>query len=187
MNESRAVKLESNPPQEPSRSSHQPISASRVAGVCFLLLSLSACVSIDPEYSQKLASARSDTKGNEIVGVWVSKINPGLNPFYTISTGKFTLLFRPDGTGRIRIALDDRAPFENSLAWTYLGSGQWEAHNTANDIDSFEMKYNGHDLLMHLHSKTVWWGPNPSSGTDEYMVLIPAGDSGALQEYLKLR
>jgi hypothetical protein len=73
----------------------------------------------DPEYARLLAVARTDCKGNEIVGVWAR------------SSGMVTIvvLLRPDGTGLSRsICNTNRDPFFNRtvpLLWRYQGAGVW--------------------------------------------------------------
>src|SRR6187455_622513 len=72
---------------------------------------------IDPEYTRLLGEARTDCRGDEIVGIWVTKTSARA----FLAPMRHTMLFRPDGTGRIRAQGVDFA----NTTWSYNGRGVW--------------------------------------------------------------
>ncbi|MCE9518216.1 MAG: hypothetical protein K8R87_01400, partial [Verrucomicrobia bacterium] len=68
---------------------------------CAVLFCLSACsTSVDFEYSQKLATAKKDCTGREVVGIWVTKLKGGLG-------GGFSSLKDGLGIDAVAKAMDD--------------------------------------------------------------------------------
>lgn len=127
----------------------------------------------DPEYSQKLATARTDWTGKEIVGVWVSQLRNALG-----EKSKIALLIRPDGTG-IRKVLAYGFP-ENPLDWTYAGSGVWrgEVHTSGHEAN--------HRLIFHYNSSELLC--KDSYGPFTYFREFVRGDNeAAVGEHLKRR
>jgi hypothetical protein len=91
---------------------------------------LSACTFAEPGYNQLIGMARTDCRGNEIVGVWVDRQENPLGDL-TDLTFSNTVLFRSDGTGKFRygVAQTRGLPGPQSslydLSYRYVGSGVW--------------------------------------------------------------
>lgn len=80
------------------------------------------------------SKARTDCRGDEIIGVWAMK-NGELRylPFETK-----TLLIKSDGTGRIRTSPSaGLLPIEELLTWKYGGHGAWTAEITGKAVGKF--------------------------------------------------
>jgi hypothetical protein len=158
-----------------------------LAFVAFAALMPSCALNFqDREYAAKLAKARTDCRGDEIVGVWVSK-------FRSVGTNRVTVLFRPDGTGRLRGVndfMDAKGGSESELTWRYAGSGVWNLtrkavrqHWVTSTFSNFRstIRYTGADLLKEETFKT------PIGVTTEREVFVSAGDEAAVEEHLKRR
>lgn len=74
----------------------------------------------DPEYDRQIAFVSDQCKGDEIVGVWVTKS--------TLTRGGYSmkevLLFRPDGSAQARVMGADPGP----ISWRYEGAGVWSMY-----------------------------------------------------------
>ena len=136
----------------------------------FMLLCVSGCATIDTEYAQKLAAARTDCLGNEVVGIWVSKV----------AYRRHTLLIRPDGTGVMRVILE-RASWgtqEWLLNVNYAGAGLWRGTANANGHKAkggagFTIHHTGNELLFHF-------------GIFK-MVFVRSNDDAAVENHLRQR
>jgi hypothetical protein len=156
-----------------------------LAALAGLLLSLAVagCVSptpTDPEYRTKLAMARTDCTGREIVGIWVSK-------FHHIISMRRTLLFRPDGTGRER-GKGAGTIMEADLRWRYEGGGVWSGSGTLLNSPvpgyynpTFTIRYTGSELVRELSYNT------PVGTTTERGVFVRASDEAAVDDHLRKR
>ena len=99
---------------------------SRIAGGLALLVSLALLASCaDSGYERVLASARTDCKGDEIVGVW-SNVPPARR---TVGVKASVFLFRPDGTGLCRTIYKnaDTGNTTTPILWHYEGAGVWKS------------------------------------------------------------
>jgi hypothetical protein len=140
----------------------------------------------DREYAAKLAKARTDCRGDEIVGVWVSK-------FRSVGTNRVTVLFRPDGTGRERTVndfMDAKGGSESALTWRYAGGGVWnqtrkaiKQHWVTSTYTNFRIsiRYTGSELLKEEIFNT------PIGVTTAHEVFVRADDEAAVEEHLKKR
>ena len=148
-----------------------------------VLLCVSGCTT-DPEYSQKLAAARTDCTGKEIVGIWVSKSSVGMGvACYT------TVLFRPDGTGRLRSKVTGQIPGKavpldvRSLTWRYVGNGSWQSQvealpNAWGYI--MDIRYTGENLVVEEKELT-------GSTAFQKMLFVRADSQTSVDDYLQKR
>jgi hypothetical protein len=136
-----------------------------------LLFGLSNCALTitDTEYFQRLLQARTDCSGQDIVGVWVSKMVRGR------SNWKSTLLIRPDGTGVLRCAGRD-----SNLTWSYEDTGIWH-HRQSQPRRAGPLRYDGQCLLME--SRVL----EGNAGGDIYFVFVRAEDEAAVEAHLRAR
>ncbi|MCE9518219.1 MAG: hypothetical protein K8R87_01415 [Verrucomicrobia bacterium] len=128
------------------------------------LLFASGCA--DVEYSSKLATLRTNCKGTEIVGVWVSKLKNGP---YGMQT-KFAMLVRPNGTGIMRYA-----GMESTMEWNYVGSGTWRGSCSWGGWEQREMTihFDGQELLLAAQGMRL--------------VFVRADDQAAVEDHLMRR
>ena len=114
--------------------------------ILFFLNSLVSCGGsvrgrdIDPAYASKLKNVRTDGRGNEIVGVWVSETHckvDGPGPAVPVAQSRLILLLKPDGTGILRtshLTLTDIKSIydmsESKLKWQYSQNGVWTVRYT---------------------------------------------------------
>ena len=172
----------------------------RLATLCRLtviglaLSNMAACSSMyhpaDSEYSLRTAVARTDCTGNEIVGVWVSKLTT--NPLIDL---RQTIMFKPDGSGRARIKtspLNFGQVLEWDLRWRYVGGGKWEA--TAKRFGasqstpprrmepSFSVQWTGNELLAEMRMRSPLGNTNTSQS-----IYVPADNASAVEAHLKSR
>jgi len=109
------------------------------------------------------------------MGVWVSK--GSLNT-------RWTLLFRPDGTGRIRAKNSDVLN-EGAISWSYAGQGLWQASKDTRSglgggfLARFEMNIRRASGEMLLE-----WRTPEASGRQ---VCVRAGDESAVDAHLNAR
>jgi hypothetical protein len=142
----------------------------------------------DREYAAKMAAARSDFRGDEIVGVWVSKVT-------NIGSAKFTVLFRPGGTGRERsvhtIVDGSGGGSEWTFLWRYAGNGEWQGSHyrlakgswmagTASNMKT-TFRHTDRELLCQ---KTF---DSPMGVQKHSSIYIRADDEAAVEEHLKKR
>jgi hypothetical protein len=140
---------------------------------CVMLFCVSGCATTDLEYSQKIATARTDCTGKEIIGVWVSQLNKSSRLLI-----KAVLLVRPDGTGILRINRE-----EWPMSWTYAGSGLWQGSATtplSHTTVALVFRYNGPDLLLQYHAVA----PFPELNC---LVFVQADDAATVEEHLSKR
>ena len=152
----------------------------RMAFICLLLVCVSGCAT-DKEYAQKLATARTDCKGNEISGIWVSKFKDM----------RITLLLRPDGTGREITKSSAGNHFECEIKWRYSGGGAWAGTDDGLGVrdaissplpSSFTLRFTGNELLLKEQTGNFFGGWHMWS-----MVFVPADNEAAVEEHLKKR
>jgi hypothetical protein len=110
-----------------SHPQRDPLAWLRLLLPCLMASFLAGCTAtiwdqVDPEYNRLLGETQTDCHGGEVTGVWVARTpgRIGLPPM------RFTLLFRPDGTGRVRRDGKDLGDF----AWSYSGDGIWKGTPT---------------------------------------------------------
>jgi hypothetical protein len=141
----------------------------------------------DPEYATKLATVRTDCRGDEIVGVWISKVQ-------NIGSAKVTSLFRPDGTGRERNVhniVDGPAGSEWTFRWRYAGNGEWHGSDyklasgtwmagTATNMKTI-FRHTGRELLSE---KTF---DSPMGRQNHRTICVRANDEAAADEHLRKR
>ena len=143
-----------------------------VALAVAVMFCVSGCTITDPEYSQKLAAARTDCTGKEIVGIWISKLSA------LGDTSRTTVLFRPDGTGRMRWKFQPRnsETYDQPLTWRYVGNGSWQSQvEKVPDMNGFDMdiRYTGDNLMVEqkcptLVQQKVFVRANDQTVADEY-------------------
>lgn len=153
---------------------------------CFgvLLACSSQCTFSDPDFQRRLAVAQIQSGGDEIVGVWVSR---------QMETGgievRYTLLFRSDGTGRIRSYQGGAwgGPYvrENPVSWKHEGGGIWTGEIRVAAMrdfpaSSFTVKIAGGELLFE-YSFTNGLG----SVTTIQQVYVSADNKAAVQKELE--
>jgi len=144
---------------------------------------------IDMEYSQKLAAARTDCSGREIIGVWVAQLKDGFGGWAV--SKKMVLLIRPSGTGIWRL---------NNLnwpvTWTYAGSGVWQGEASLHGLTrSLTMRYNGTELLLRqwdvaFDSNVNKFGITAAESSLTIklnIVFVAAEDETAIDEHLRVR
>jgi hypothetical protein len=159
--------------------------------VCGMLVACASSCALnfaDREYATKASSARTDFRGDEIVGVWVSKVS-------NIGSAKFTVLFRPNGTGRERsvhsIVDGSGGGSEWTFQWRYAGNGEWQGSSyqlatgswmagTARNMRT-TFRHTGRELLC---LKTF---VSPMGVQKHSSVYIRADDEAAVEEHLKKR
>jgi hypothetical protein len=153
-------------------------------------LGLSSCITnSDRDYPAELSRARSDCRGDEIVGVWVAAPRGGLGESW-----RSTLLLRPDGTGKLRHYQPNFDPkgTEMRLRWTYAGQGVWQLtgemiEQTSNVIMPFvrgnpiAVRWTGSRLLS-----ATTWSVFLITTTDK-VVWVRANDDVAVTEFLRNR
>jgi hypothetical protein len=177
------------------KTDHQSRRRARRVFWCALLYSLPAGLTPsctlnfqDREYAAKMATARSDVRGDEIVGIWVSKIS-------NIGSARFTVVFKPDGTGRERsahtIVDGSSGASEWTFQWRHAGQGEWQGSHyqrasgswmagTAKNMKT-TFRHTGRELLC---LKTF---DSPMGVQRHSSVYVRADDEAAVEEHLKRR
>lgn len=115
---------------------------------------LAAC-SMNPEYAQKIGVARTDCKGDEIVGVWQASEEVEGAAAAGPTAYKKTMLIRPDGTGLYRsLGPMYDEPSKYQVNWSYSGNGIWRAvlkdvgDDMIKSIDqNVTIRYTGNEIL----------------------------------------
>ena len=88
--------------------------------LALILVLQPGCTVMDPEYTALKARALTQCRGDEVVGVWISKITAVGFP------QRRTLLLRPDGTGRLRVMTENVMIEEFEVSWRHSGGGVWD-------------------------------------------------------------
>ncbi|MFO1484471.1 MAG: hypothetical protein U1F71_14015 [Verrucomicrobiaceae bacterium] len=132
-------------------------------GLMLALLFQSAGCITDPEYAQRLAHARTDCKGHEIVGIWHSAIPAGRGRSYRTS-----LLIRSDGTGVFRNLVGTV-----DFTWRYNGSGEWSGVAKQPIPSKMFFHFDGsHVLLAGGGASYVFINTHDTAGMEEHMNRI---------------
>jgi hypothetical protein len=86
------------------------------------LVTLSSCVSTDPNFNSLAATAETHPHKNAIVGMWCEKENP-----LGYATTSVSLLFKTDGTFVQRAAVQTLVTdvYTENQIWKYEGNGVW--------------------------------------------------------------
>lgn len=149
---------------------------------------LTACHTVieHPEYRTKLSAARTDWRGDEIVGIWVSR-----GRFPIEGTVLLTTQFRVDGTGYTRAENKTWGRFgttEWTQRWWYVGHGLWKgtqqlatpnlAARTTSNFD-ISWRYTGRELLYENDFLT------PMGRRTIRGIAVKAGDERAVEEHLR--
>jgi hypothetical protein len=162
----------------------------RMHACAWLALTLPSCALNfeDREYATKMASARADFGGDEVVGVWVSKVS-------NLGSARFTAVFKPDGTGRERsvhtIVDGSGGGSEWTFQWRYAGNGEWQGSHyrlakgswmagTASNMKT-TFRHTGRELLC------LKVFASPMGVQKHSSIYIRADDEAAVEEYLKKR
>lgn len=147
----------------------------------------------DVEYDKKLALARTDCRGDEIVGIWLTKCHW----FGDARAWRNTTLFRPDGTGvgRAFNTTKDPTGTECRLQWSYSGNGVWHVTSLIEKSDTWwatmqsdsqgVMRYTGSELLRDERWSVVTGVVN--SQLRQRSVSVRADDEAAVDAYLSKR
>jgi hypothetical protein len=139
-----------------------------------------------PQYQSKLTAARTNLRGDEIIGIWVSR-----GTFPLEGTYLFTTQFRPDGTGHTRarnVTYGQVASTEWNQRWWYVGNGVWKGtqelampHLAAGLTHNFDItwRYTGKEMLYENAYRT------PLGRRTVRGVAVRANDRSAVEEHLK--
>lgn len=133
---------------------------------------LAGCTAIDPEYRAREVAALVQCRGDEIVGVWVSKLtNVGFPQ-------RRTLLLRPDGTGRLRVLTEGVMEQEYEVLWKHSGGGVWDGTLLQHGHTAYiiQMHTTGRELLYHVRNIN-----------NVHAVFVRASDDAAVNAYLQRR
>jgi hypothetical protein len=120
----------------------------RLLAAVLLPVLLMACTAMDPEYKTLEKQALVQCRGDEVVGVWVSKITAMGFP------QRRTLLLRPDGTGRMRLMTEGVMKEEFEAGWKYSGGGVWYGSLSQLGLPMyvFKIRTTGKELLYHVYN-----------------------------------
>ena len=123
------------------------------------------CTLTDPEYPGLVAAARTDCKGNEIVGVW----SDSSTMLHGTGIKAQVLLLRPDGTGfRRTIYANPKAESTTTqLLWHYQGAGVWTLGEIVGCAGTPTIRFAGNALAFEAKA----WG------TTHYVFIRMANDS----------
>jgi len=166
----------------------------RLTAIGIAMWCMTQCSSLyhpaDNEYSQRSAAARTDCAGNEIIGVWVSKLTT--NPLIDL---RQTIMFNPDGGGRARVKtspLNFGQVLEWDLRWRYVGGGRWEAtgkrfgasHSTPPGImePSYSLRWTGSELLSEMRMRSPMGNTNTAQS-----IYVQADNASAVEAHIKSR
>jgi hypothetical protein len=159
------------------------------AAACVAAFLLTGCAAtiwdqVDPEYNRLLGTAQTECRGDEITGIWVTRTpgRIGMPPM------RFTMLFRPDGTGRIRRDGKELGDF----TWAYASNGTWKGTpgktkpgmvGPDQKFLPFTVRYSGNSLLMD----SPFYGGVFALGSviQSHVIFVRAEDEAAMGTVLQ--
>lgn len=171
MGSARHERLGDMPPAA-TRPAFPPVRLLHAVCAGFLALALAGCTAMDPDYARHEMAALTSTRGDEVVGVWVSKMT-------AVGFGqRRTLLLRPGGTGRLRVLTQGLATEEFEARWQHLGAGRWSGTLSQNGSVrfTFDLRTTGRELLYHVDNIA-----------NVHAVFVRADDENAVQTHLQRR
>lgn len=162
----------------------------RIALAVLFGVFLSSCASTiwdqyDPEYQGLLSTAKTNCRGDEVVGVWVTKTVDR----FGLAAMRLTMMFKPDGTGKLRRSATEYSDF----TWVYSKNGIWTA--TPNDASFFNdqttgqywlpttIRSSGNVLLADIQFNGGLFAAG--SVIKFHQVCVPADDELAVQRTLR--
>ena len=147
-----------------------------------LLLTVSSCVApSDPEFDQKVISRRTDCKGDEIVGVWVSALKGGL-----YGDKKMTILIRPDGSGMQKLKENNGKESLTPFRWQYVGYGKWAGIINDNPDSTIRMFYSS-DGQLAVATEVDAFMRHSNNAIRNYYVCVRSSDEAAVKNHLNAR